>query len=123
MRAVHLLAALLLLGACGEKSDSPASGAGGTSSQTLSCDLGSAFPDKPIIDPDAPVYQDADWTQDEVTQAFAQAKLDYSSAYRAYQAARKNEAYMTCAFCNCGCSEASGHLSAIDCFKDMHGFT
>jgi Protein of unknown function with PCYCGC motif len=123
MRLLAALTALCLLAGCGESAEPAPSGAGGTSSQALSCDLGSAFPDSPIIDPDASVYQDENWTQDEVTAAFAQAKLDDSAAYRAYQAARKHEAHMTCAFCACGCAEESGHLSAIDCFKDMHGFT
>jgi hypothetical protein len=75
-----------------------------------------------MIDPDAPVYQDAVWTQPEVDQAFAAAKAQSSSAYRAYRAARDHAEYMPCAFCGCGCASAAGHASAIDCFKDMHGF-
>ena len=97
------------------------SGAAGTPSAL--CDLGSMYPTAPLIDPDAPVYQGANWTQQLVDEAFAKAKADQTTAYLGYAAARDHEKYMQCAFCSCGCGPSIGHLSAIDCFKDMHGFT
>lgn len=96
--------------------------AGGSAGATVACDLGTMYPNEPLIDPDNPVYQDATWTQQAVTQAFAQAKAENSLAYQGYRAARDYEKYMECPFCACGCEELIGHLSAIDCFKDMHGF-
>ena len=94
---------------------------GGTASVT--CELGTMYPGTGVIDPDAPVFSDANWPQDKVTQTFAQAKTDASTAYLAYRAARDYAKYLDCAFCACGCAQSIGHLSAIDCFKDMHGFT
>ena len=75
------------------------------------------------IDPDAPVFNDASWTQAKVSQVFVEAKGQNTSAYLAYKAARDYAHVLDCAFCSCGCAPSIGHLSAIDCFKDMHGFT
>lgn len=110
-----LLPLLALLAACEpEKAEAP----------TLeSCALGSSTPDAPVIDPDAPVYEDDAWTQAEVEVAFAGAAAEDSPAYRAYKAALAHPEYLECAYCACGCAHSDGHLSAIDCFKDMHGFT
>jgi len=97
------------------------SGAAGATSAT--CDLGTMYPGVEVIDPDAPVFQDGTWSQQEVVDAFAQAKAEGNTAYLGYRAARDYVQYLDCAFCACGCAPAIGHLSAIDCFKDMHGFT
>ena len=87
-----------------------------------SCELGTMYPDAPAIDPDAPVYEDASWTQAEVTAAFAEAKAQNTYAYQAYRAASELGSLLECPFCACGCAPSIGHRSAIDCFKDMHGF-
>jgi hypothetical protein len=113
--------AVACLFACSENGE-PGGNAGAGGAPQLACDLGSVYPAADVIDPDAPVYQDATWTQPEVEQAFAEAKTQSSPAYRAYRAARDHAEYMRCAFCSCGCAPVAGHLSAIDCFKDMHGF-
>ena len=76
----------------------------------------------PLLDPDAPVYEDARWTQAEVEAAFAEAAAEDSAAYRAYKAALAYPGLLECAWCACGCADSDGHLSALDCFKDMHGF-
>jgi hypothetical protein len=117
------LAAVLMLQACGNDSAGTAPSAAGGAAGVVSCDLGSVYPDSTVIDPDAPVYEGTGWSQSSVTQAFAEAKAEDSSAYRAYRAARDHTEYMECPFCACGCAEGNGHRSAIDCFKDMHGFT
>jgi len=98
-----------------------AGGAGGTSADIV-CSLGTMYPNRTVIDPDAPVYSDSGWTQQQVTDAFAQAKAQNSQAYRAYKAANKYTQYLQCAWCACGCATSPGHKSAIDCYKDMHGF-
>ena len=54
---------------------------------------------------------------------FSIAKAEGMDAYKAYKAAFDNAEVLECAFCNCGCYPEPGHLSATDCFKDMHGFT
>jgi hypothetical protein len=117
---------IVLSAACGSGNGGPlptADAGSGGAHQTVSCDLGTVYPSQQVIDPDNPVYQDASVTQAEVTEMFAQAKAEDTSAYRAYRAARDFVEYMECPFCACGCAAGSGHLSAIDCFKDTHGFT
>ncbi len=97
-------------------------GSGGTDGGI--CTLGTIYPGVPVIDPDAPVYSDADWTQEEVEAAFAAAKAEDNIYYRGYLAADKYPDLLECAFCSCGCAKASiHHRSDVDCFKDMHGFT
>lgn len=86
------------------------------------CDLGTMYPTLDVIDPDAPVYSDASWTQGAVVALFDNAKAKGSIEYLAYRAARDYSHVLDCAFCSCGCAPSIGHLSAIDCFKDMHGF-
>ena len=113
MRPAALLIAAALAG-CGDATK-------GTDLQ--SCDLGTMDPDAPLIDPDAPVFSDASWTQEEVEAAFAAAREEDSTAYRAYRAAGAWPDHLSCAWCACGCAAADGHQSALDCFKDMHGFT
>ena len=90
--------------------------------QPIEC-LGSVYGDAPSIDPDYPIYDGEDYTQQEVTEAFAEARAQNSYAYQAYRIARDNPELMECAFCSCGCAVTEGHISAVDCFKDMHGFT
>lgn len=114
MRSITVLLLLALLAGCAPQK----AGAG-----LQSCDLGTAFPDAAVIDPDAPVYSDAGWSQAEVEVAFADAASTNSTVYRAYKAANAHPDYLVCAFCACGCADSAGHLSALDCFKDMHGFT
>ena len=127
---------LCWVAACGaDESTSPASGsgaaagAGGVASggsaggASVVCELGTMYPGEPLIDPDAPVFDDANWSQAKVSDAFAKAKLDGAKPYLAYKAARDSAKVLDCAFCNCGCAPGIGHKSAIDCFKDMHGFT
>lgn len=84
--------------------------------------LGTKYPGKGTIDPDNPDFEDALWTKAEVQQKFAAAKAQGLAAYRAYKAAQRASGVLDCAFCTCGCAASDGHLSAIDCFKDMHGF-
>jgi len=84
--------------------------------------FGTVYPGIAPIDPDNPVYSDAEWTQQEVTEAFAEAKAGNTLAYKAYKAAYELGDILECAFCACGCEPLVGHLSATDCFKDMHGF-
>lgn len=97
--------------------------AGSAGAASVVCDLGTMYPGVALIDPDAPVFQDGTWSQQQVVDAFAQAKTDNSTAYLGYKAARDYSQHLDCAFCACGCEGSIGHLSAIDCFKDMHGFT
>lgn len=91
-----------------------------TASPPSGC-LPSKWPDRAVIDPDAPAFEDAAYTREKVEELFAGAKASSSSAYRAYRAARDHADVLACGFCACGCA-ADGHLSALDCFKDMHGF-
>jgi hypothetical protein len=103
-------------------------GAGGVSaggSGPVVCDLGTIYPNRQLIDPDNPDYEESGWTKQQVIDAFADAKAQNNQAYRAYRAAFQYSEYMECPFCACGCAapSLSNHLSAIDCFKDMHGFT
>lgn len=129
-RAAIVAASVLALMSCGTDAgpvSSNGSGTGGAlgsggAATGIVCSLGTMYPDRTVIDPDAPVYQDADWTQQAVTTAFAEAKAQNSQAYRAYKAANKYTQYLQCAFCACGCATSPGHKSAIDCYKDMHGF-
>jgi hypothetical protein len=125
------MAIALLLAACSSDDSEPqgSGGSGGATSSggssgvtTTSCDYGTMYPAANVIDPDNPLYSDASITQQEVTDKFATAKAQNTSAYRAYRAARDNVGYMPCAYCKCGCGSSIGHESAIDCFKDMHGF-
>lgn len=113
MSPAPLLLAAALLGC---SSDPPAE---------LTCDLGSLYEGQPSIDPDDPGdYSEEGWSNEDVIAAFEQAKADDSDAYRAYLFARDHSELLECAFCACGCSITDeGHLSASDCFKDMHGFT
>lgn len=90
--------------------------------EPIVCDLGTMYPDLPLIDPDNPDYEDAIYSKAQVKEAFAKDKADNGSAYRAYKAALQHQDVLACAFCACGCAPSIGHLSAIDCFKDMHGF-
>lgn len=85
--------------------------------------FGTIYPGIDPIDPDAPIYSDADWTQEQVTVAFDDAKAGNTLAYRAYKAAYELGDILECAFCACGCASLVDHVSAMDCFKDMHGFT
>lgn len=86
------------------------------------CTLGSFYADRDVINPDDPVYEDANWSQAEVTEKFAEAKATDAQSYRAYKIAYQYPDLMQCGFCPCGCDRSLGHLSAVDCFKDMHGF-
>lgn|GEM_PF-6868320 len=88
----------------------------------VQCTLGTMYPGVAVIDPDNPVYEDAFNTQAQVEQKFASGKIANSKAYRGYKAAWKYPELLLCAFCACGCEDSPGHLSAVDCFKDMHGF-
>lgn len=89
----------------------------------VACELGTIYPADGVIDPDAPVYSDSTWTQEEVEAAFAAARAENNAYYRGYLAAHKYPEVLECAFCACGCASMSiSHLSAVDCFKDMHGF-
>ncbi|MBI2892337.1 MAG: hypothetical protein HYY06_02215 [Deltaproteobacteria bacterium] len=92
------------------------------SAPTVEC-LGTAFPDRQVIDPDDPVFSDDQWTQEEVQDAFVQARAEDNAAYRAYRFAHLRPDLVECGFCTCGCDEHEGHQSNQDCFKDMHGFT
>ncbi len=86
--------------------------------------LGSVYPDSGPIDPDNPVFSDAYYDQEQVSGMFAQAKADDIKAYKAYKAGHLYPELLECAFCDCGCEgPPSNHVSAVDCFKDMHGFT
>ena len=89
----------------------------------VTCDLGSSYLDLGVIDPDDPSFEDGDWAEEDVRDAFADARDHDSKTYRAYRAAREHAGLLECAFCSCGCAASDGHLSALDCFKDMHGFT
>ncbi len=127
---------LLLVGSCagstggaadarvdvGAPSDAPSDATGDLRPDGAPECLGTMYPGIGPIDPDAPVFSDATWTQQEVTAAFLEAKVQNSDAYRAYKAALSLGDILECAFCICGCHESIGHLSAADCFKDMHGF-
>ncbi|NOY25094.1 MAG: hypothetical protein GXP62_04390 [Oligoflexia bacterium] len=105
-------------------SDAGATADAGSSTGTIECTLGSVYGDAPTIDPDNPVYSDSEWTQADIEAAFAQAQADNTTAYQAYHfAASADGSILECAFCACGCATTQGHLSAIDCFKDMHGFS
>lgn len=85
--------------------------------------LGTVYPDSGPIDPDNPVYENEYYTQEQVTKMFAQAKADNTKVYRAYLAGLLYPDLLECAFCYCGCASPSfNHVSAVDCFKDMHGF-
>lgn len=108
-------------GGSGASAGSTSSGGGGGAAGAL-CQLGTMYPGVATIDPDAPVYQDKIWSQDLVTQSFADGKKQSSKPYLAYKAAREQAGVLDCAFCACGCAQGVGHKSAIDCFKDMHGF-
>lgn len=116
-----LVPALVLLAGCGE--DEASAGTGGASGDGGICQLGTLYPSAGVIDPDSPVFSDEMHTQADVTDLFAKAKAESSPAYAAYLAARENAGVLGCAFCACGCASSIGHLSAVDCFKDLHGFT
>jgi len=82
----------------------------------------SQHPEWKVIDPDNPEYSDATYTAAQVKDIFAKAKASGSDGYRAYKAARDNLEVLACGRCACGCVRSLGHLNAVDCFKDMHGF-
>jgi hypothetical protein len=84
--------------------------------------LGTRWPGRQTIDPDNPDFEDQTWSKAQVQGKFAEAKQQGSDAYKAYKAARVHASVLPCAFCACGCATLEGHESAIDCFKDMHGF-
>lgn len=86
------------------------------------CKLGTGFPQLTLINPDNPDYAGDGYTKAQVKTLFADGKAKKSTAYLAYLAAYENADYISCPFCDCGC-QAAGHLSAVDCFKTMHGFT
>lgn len=92
-----------------------------TGSAGVSC-LGSVYPSRGPIDPDGPDYEESGWTKQDVADAFAEAKTQGTKAFRAYKAAHTYPELLECAFCACGCASTFGHVSALDCFKDMHGF-
>ncbi len=94
---------------------------GDADGEDIAC-MGSVYPDAGLIDPDNPIFESEYRTQDDVTKAFSIAKADGTNAYKAYKAAFENPDVLLCAFCPCGCHNSSGHQSAIDCFKDLHGF-
>lgn len=85
--------------------------------------LGTVYPDLAVIDPDDPSYADGDHTAEEVRAMFAVERADDTQTYRAYRAAHTWPDLIECAFCACGCATGLGHVSALDCFKDLHGFT
>ena len=85
--------------------------------------LGTMYPNKEAINPDNPNYSDSLWSKEEVAKKFATAKSQNMKVYAAYKAGYENSEVLECAFCDCGCNLQPGHLSAADCFKDMHGFT
>lgn len=93
-----------------------------TDPASLVC-LGSVYPDSGVIDPDDPKFSDEMYDTAQVKLMFQQAKTANSNAYKAYKAALKYPELLECGFCNCGCAAPpANHISAIDCFKDMHGF-
>lgn len=85
------------------------------------CELGSTYGEAPAIDPAAPAAGADQTPAEEVAAAFE--GLDPTSdAWRAYAFASSPQGgVLECAFCACGCATTEGHLSAIDCFKDLHG--
>ena len=86
--------------------------------------LGSVYgPDVPNIDPDDPIYEDDQYSQEQVTEMFEEAAAANNTAYQAYAISLQYPDVVECAFCACGCRTSDEHLSAVDCFKDMHGFT
>jgi hypothetical protein len=84
---------------------------------------GSRAPEQALIDPDDPTYEDADFSNELVRTMFERSRTSNAAAYRSYRAALENADVLSCAFCACGCAGTLKHVSAIDCFKDMHGFT
>lgn len=114
------LALVAALGAGCSTTSPTCSGAACATDGSVAC-LGSFQPAWPVIDPDAPVFTDAAHTQAQVETMFADARARDTAAYRAYRAARDLGDRLTCAYCACGCA-VDGHLSAQDCFKDLHGF-
>lgn len=93
------------------------------SKKPVVCTLGTMYPGLPAIDPDNPDFSDDVFSKEQVIADFAEDKAKNGAAYRAYKAALENQETLECAFCACGCAPSIGHTSAIDCFKDMHGFT
>ncbi len=112
------LLTVVLLGCAGRDDAPPAVDEG----PAIAC-YGSKDPAATLIDPDAPTYSDADNPLDDVRARFSKARATNAAAYRAYAAAKKNADVLGCGFCKCGCARSLGHESALDCFKDMHGFT
>jgi hypothetical protein len=120
-RALFPLVGAALLVACASSQPSAQADAAPADTAPVVC-YASQNPAKPIIDPDNPVYSDADYTATQVKDIFAKAKAENSAPYRAYKAARDNAEVLACGRCACGCVRSLGHLNADDCFKDMHGF-
>ncbi|MGZ3424204.1 MAG: hypothetical protein ACXWUG_21485 [Polyangiales bacterium] len=121
MRWPYLLGFSIVLSACGGHDDrSAAVDASPPETTELAC-FGTGLPDSVLIDPDDPHFSDEGHTEEQVKAMFADAKAKDTAAYRAYRAARANADVLPCAFCACGCATA-GHRSAIDCYKDLHGF-
>lgn len=114
LRAVA--AALLLIG-CASDGAAPIVDNGPAAACYGSKDAAAA-----LIDPDNPTFADSAITNAEVREKFSRARERNSGAYRAYRAALANADVLSCAFCKCGCAGGIGHVSALDCFKDMHGF-
>jgi hypothetical protein len=116
---VAALCAALSAPCCGDAPQDPGSGAAGDAGECL----GSRWPERAVIDPDAPAYSDSTHDAALVTAWFEDAKHADSPAYQAYSSAHRKPELLGCAFCPCGCAAAAAHRSAVDCFKDLHGFT
>lgn len=85
--------------------------------------LGTVYPTRGVINPDDPNYEGDGFSKQQVSEMFSRVKAENGPAYRAYKAAFNNADNLHYAFCGCGCALVSNHISAVDCFKDMHGFT
>lgn len=99
----------------------PADEGAAPDAQAVAC-LGTKYPEGSVIDPDNPDFEDVLNTKAEVIKKFATAKANNLPAYRAYKAALTYAHLLPCAFCPCGCDGSEAHVSAVDCFKDLHGF-
>lgn len=84
---------------------------------------GTSMPERDVVNPDDPTFSDSNFTNEQVREMFAKSRANNAAAYRSYSAAKANADVLSCAFCSCGCSGPLRHMSALDCFKDMHGFT
>ena len=111
-----LMAVLFVVVSCSESPES-------VDDDTPPTCLESVYPDEGVIDPDDPQFEDSTRTREQVQSMFAHAKETNSDVYWAYKAASDSPELIQCAYCACGCAITEDHLSAIDCFKDLHGFT